>query len=254
MKPMNNEEAKSILQGYRSNGADANDPIFAEALAQVKKDPELSKWFAAQQAFDRAMSAEFEAVPVPADLLQKIVRAKEGRAPERSRVVWWRQPLGAGLAVAASIAVFISLAVAFWPKPKLLAANSKLADFAISDAQHPKTHGGKGEEAAELNRMLKLPTTRLGDPLPANFDTLRNTGCRTLNVEGRDVLEVCFKRNGAGLHCYIARQQDFPNLTAPQQPVVVDKPDASVATWSDGSNLYIVVTKPDRAALEKLLK
>jgi hypothetical protein len=51
----------------------------------------------------------------------------------------------------------------------------------------------------------------------------------------------------------VARRQDFPGLTAPPKPTVSDKTDASIATWADAANLYIVVTKPGREALEKLL-
>jgi len=252
--PMKIEEAKSILQAYRPNGADANDPFFAEALELAEKDPGLRAWFADQQGFDRIMVAEFEQVKAPVDGLDRVLEAARHQNTTTPRRAWW-SPLPVGrLALAAGVVLVISATSLFWVRPKQATANSALAEFAIADAQHPKTHGGKGEEAAELNRVLKLPTTRLGAPLPMNFQTLRDTGCRTLKVEGRDVLEVCFKRNGVGLHCYIARKEDFPTLTAPTAPVATDKKDASIATWSDQANLYIVVTKPDRAALEKLFK
>ena len=246
-------EAKSILHGYRPDGADADDPHFAAALEMVRRDPELGEWFAQQQAFDSDMTADYDAVAAPAGLREDILKAAAKAQRKTSYQSWWRRRLMIRTAMAASIALLLTLSLTLRPKPKLQAANSPLADFVIEDAQHPKTHGGHGDETAELNRTLKLPTTKLGAPLPLDYDILHKTGCRTVHVEGRDVLEVCFKRNGVGMHCYIARQEDFPTLTAPTKPEVTDKPIASVASWSDQKNLYIVVTAPDHAALEKLL-
>ncbi len=250
------EEAKTLLQGYRPNGADAGDPAFAEALELVRMHPALGEWFARQQDFDLALSAEHEQVPVPRELRDRILASVTARKadPKTKRRAWWRGAVPLAFAGAAAVAVLVGVTFVLWPKPKLPAADSALAAVAIDDAQRPKTHGGgHGEETATLKGLLNKPTTQLSDPLPTNYTALRDAGCRKITVEGRDVLEVCFKRNGVGLHCYIARREDFPTLTAPSKPTVTDKSNASVATWADSANLYIVVTKPDRAALEKLL-
>lgn len=246
------DEAKSILHGYRPTGADADDPLFHEALALTKNDPALGEWFARQQAFDAAATAEFETAPAPPGLRDAILAA--ARADRKtSYQSWWRRRIIIRAAMAASIALLLTLVLTLRPKPQLPAAQSALADFAVQDARHPKTHNNHGEDAMELNRMLKLPTTKLGQPIKLDFASLRSTGCRTLNVEGRDVLEVCFKRNGIGLHYYIARREDFPTLTASPTPQITTKPEACVASWSDATHLYLVVTAPDQAALEKLL-
>lgn len=263
---MTNQEAKLALQGYRPNGADAEDPVLVEALDLARRDPQLGAWFEKQQAFDRAMAAEYEALQPPPDLRSRILsgapqRAATPVAPASASTIapviqrWWLSPT-VWLSVAASIAILLAMNLASRPKPKIDVANSALAAVAIDDAQHPKTHGGKGEKCAELNRTLKLETTHLSDPLNIDFLALRDTGCRAIKVEGREVLEVCFKRieaNLPGAHCYIARQEDFPTLTAPAHPTVIDKPNASIATWQRGGLIFIVVTKPGRAALEKIL-
>lgn len=253
------DEAKSILLSYRATGADASDPTFAEALALTQRDPALRAWFERQQAFDRGMNTEVEAMAVPAGLRDTILAAAKTGAhasPAGSLSQdrgWWRDMSGWGLGLAAGIAVMAALGVAFWPKPKIAASDSTLAAFAIVDAQDASKHGGHGEEAKALNKTLNTPTTHLGDALPANFASLRDTGCRTVHVEGRDVVEMCFRRNGVQFHCYIARREDFPALSAPAKPVVTDKNGSGVATWADPSNLYIVISKPGRGPLEKLL-
>jgi len=42
-KTMNNQEAKFILAAYRPGGQDASDPLFAEALEQVRRDPDWQR-------------------------------------------------------------------------------------------------------------------------------------------------------------------------------------------------------------------
>ena len=245
---MNNVEAKFILQGYRPNGADTGDAIFIAALEQARLDPGLGQWFAQAQAFDAAISAKLGQVQAPAGLRETILAGGRVTIPGATRQRGWRQP---ALVVAASVAVLIAVGVAFWPKQA--AANSALGDFALTDAMHGETHGGHGEEAAALQAALSRPTTRLGDNLPVNFAALRKAGCRTVSFQGHEVLEVCFKRDGAWFHCYIAQRADFPALAAAVSPVLVDRDGACLAAWGDTALLYVVVSKTGQAALEKLL-
>lgn len=248
---MTTDEAKVILQAYRQTDADAGDPLFAEALALVERDPALRGWFESEQALDQAVSDDLESMPPPPGLRDRIVSSMAAQRPE-SRTAHW-SGLWSWAGIAATVALFCSATLALKPVRRETVANSALAQFAISDAQHPKTHNNHGEDAEALNAVLKRKSTRLSDPLPLNFASLRETGCRTLSVEGREVLEVCFKRNGAGLHYYIARRQDFPHLVAPVKPSISDTKEASIATWADSAMIHVVVTRPDHAALEKLL-
>ena len=244
---MNNVEAKFILQGYRPNGADAADETFGAALEQARHDPALHDWFAREQAVDAAISAKLGQIQAPACLREDILAG--GRVSDPPRRSWWQQPTL--LAVAASIALIFAMTLALWPKQA--AADAALTKFALADAMLSSTHGGHGAEAAALQAMLGEPTTRLGYQLPVNFAALRQAGCRTVSFEGHDVLEVCFKRNGAWFHCYIAQRGDFPALAAAAAPALVDRNGASIASWADTDHLYLVVSKTGRPALEKLL-
>jgi hypothetical protein len=246
---MNTQQAKFILKGYRPNGADAGDAIFCEALEQAKHDFVLRDWFAREQAFDEAISAKLAEVPAPAGLREAILAGGRVTAPASPVRRWWAQP--AWMALAASVALLFTLTMAFWPRSA--AANGALRDFILTDAIHSEAHGGQGEETGALQAMLSQPTTRLGEPLPVNFATLRKAGCRTLSFRDHEVLEVCFKRNGVWLHCYIAQRGDFPAMAAALAPTLVDLKGASIASWADSSLLYVVVSKTGRAALEKLL-
>ncbi|MBI2497583.1 MAG: hypothetical protein HYV75_06600 [Opitutae bacterium] len=246
---MNNVEAKFILQGYRPNGADAGDATFAAALEQTRADPSLHDWFARELAFDRAVSAKLGEIRPPAGLREAILAGGRVTSSDTTRRRWWEQP--AFMAAAAGVAVLFALGLALWPR--MAVASPSLAEFALADTMHSETHGGHGADTAALHAMLSAPSTRLGSGLPVDFEALRKAGCRTVTFAEQPVLEVCFKRDGAWFHCYIARRADFPALAAALTPVLSDRNGAGIASWADASHLFVVVSKTGRAPLQRLL-
>jgi hypothetical protein len=244
---MTHEEAKFILQSYRPDGSDAGDESFAAALKLAQEDAALGRWFERQQSFDRAIAAKLREIQAPAELRAAILAG--GPARGRARAPWWQQPRW--LAMAAGIVVLLSAA--------LLLRSGRAQDrtsflaFVVNDARHSETHGGSGEPTGELQARLNQPTTRLGGALATNFENLRATGCRTVSFKGRDVLEVCFNRNGEWFHCYIVRQADFPSMPSLAEPVISQLDQVDVATWSDSSHVYMVVSKVGLDALQRLL-
>lgn len=250
---MNNNEAKFILDAYRPSGRDADDPAMAAALAQAKNDPALGAWLAREQAHGGAMSAKLREIVPPAGLREAILaggRVSGGKtegAPVRR--LTWTQPVW--LAAAAAIAVLVTVTIALWPKRAV--ASSALNDFALVDALESQTHGGHGEITGALQKTLSQDWTHLTTEVPIDFAALRKNGCRTVNVAGRDVLEVCFKRNGAWFHCYIARVEDFPGAPAKAAPSFLQSGSVAAAAWADGAHRIVVASTAGRAAVERLL-
>lgn len=247
---MNTQQAKFILQGYRPNGADAGDATFCEALAQARTDTELAEWWEKSRAFDRVMGQKLEAVQPPAGLREAILAGGRVTAPtvRADRKSWGRAPW---LALAACLALVAALTVTLRPKAGL--ANGSLSEFVLADAGSLHGHGDYGDLAASLQTTLSQPTTVLRRLQSVDYEALRATGCRTVQFQGRDVLEVCFQRNGVWFHCYIARRADFPTLAAALAPTVTEQKRAGVALWADAAHLYVIVSKSGRAALETIL-
>ena len=75
---MDKERAKFILQGFRPDGEDANEPAFAEALSLAAEDRELGEWLVAERAQDAAFAEMLSRVEIPADLREAILLALEG--------------------------------------------------------------------------------------------------------------------------------------------------------------------------------
>lgn len=244
---MTNEEAKFVLHAYRPNGADAGDATFCAALEQAKQDPALEKWFAAQQAFDRAMCAKLGSITPPDHLRASILAGAKVSGPRATRT-WWRSPVP--VALAASLALLLAVGIAFWPAS---ASAEQIATFAINDTLHQSHEGPEGPEAAALQAMLGQADRRLGAKVPLDFAALQKNGCRTVRFAGRDLLEVCFQRDGKWFHCYVARAADFPLLAKKLVPSFTDRAEASAAAWSDGEHIFVVASKAGRDAIQRLI-
>ena len=254
---MTNEEAKFILSGYRSSGRDAGDAMFAEALKQAQSDPALGAWFAREQAHTTVVSAKLSAIAPPAGLREAILAG--GRVSGAGRA-WWRQPMW--LAAAAAVAVAIGGA-RVWRKttdgaspgvPAVAAMTTDpLARFALEEVGERRPHGGHGAALASLQVAMTDPAMRLTRALPVNFEELERTGCRTVWLDQRPVLEVCFERNGTWFHCYVGRNEDFPELPARSGPVFAERGEVTTASWSNGVYRVVVATLAGREALAQVL-
>lgn len=77
---MDKEEARFILRSFRPDGADAENPDFAEALALAAKDRELGEWLARERASDAAFAEALASVDIPGFLREEILA---GLAVER---------------------------------------------------------------------------------------------------------------------------------------------------------------------------
>jgi hypothetical protein len=246
---MTNDEAKFLLHAYRPNGADAKEPAFVDALQQAKSDPALGAWFEREQAYAATMAAKLREIAPPPGLREAIVagaRATKGAAARR-----WIRP--AWLAAAALLVVLLSVSGYLTRRASRgdLSAQA-LAEFALEDTAHGR-HGGHGAAAGALQTRLGEPGTRLMAGVPMDFATLKATGCRSLQVAGRDILEVCFVRDGAEFHFYIAPRASV--VGAPQQigPALLNKGRLCCATWQDAAHEFAVVSDAGVDAVRRLL-
>jgi len=69
---MNTSEAKKILLLYRGPVDDA-DPQFQEALAEARRDPELTRWLAEQRTCFDAIRSKLRDIEPPHALAEKII-------------------------------------------------------------------------------------------------------------------------------------------------------------------------------------
>jgi hypothetical protein len=244
---MRTEEAKFILAAYRPGGGDAGNPAFSDALRMATEDPGLGAWFAQSRSHDAAVSAKLAEIQPPAGLRDAILAGARAGQSSRSRSPAWGW--AAGLAVAAGLVVAV---ISFRSREHPQTATAALASFAIDDMLNAK-HGSKGEPAGTLVSELQTEGSKMPTADQIDFEKLRDTGCRTLNFAGHDLLEVCFARDGAEYHFYVTRRDGPLGDAVASGPSYVALAGGAAAVWSDARFDYAVASTAGVAALRRLL-
>ena len=241
---MNNQDAKFILSAYRANGVDANDEVFAEALQQAQRDPALGAWLARQQAHDAEVVRKLREIAPPSGLRDAILTGAKASDIRRTS---WRQPLWITLGAAAAVLIVASLA--FW-RDSQVADSRAFLEFAFNDtARWHRGDGGEGVAAAQT--LLSDPETRLSAGLPVEFGDFGKLGCRTLVMNGAEVFEICFRRNGTWFHLYAMRPTPADDRPNPSDILMKERNRISGALWLDPKFGYVYAVIGD-VGLEQL--
>lgn len=244
---MNSEEAKFILQAYRHNERDAEDPQIARALAQARRDPELEAWLVEDARLHRLVSDRLKSISVPAQLKAQILAGgKIARAPR-----WWQRPIG--LAAAAALVIFCSLAavVLVDRQPRDFAAfRSEMSQFLTTELTYLDS---ESRDVNALQAYLSRHDSPADFQLPAKMRELASIGCRVLNWHGRKVSLICFHfGQGREVHLFIMDQTDWNHLPPEQSPALVSSGFWMTAAWQREGKAFLLAGKGDEDALKRL--
>jgi len=244
---MTSEEAKFILTAFRPNGSDSGDSAFADALRMADDDPMLGQWFARSRAHDSAVAGKLGRIAPPAGLREAILAGARVSKSDRGRgttLAW-----AAGLAAAAVLAIIVG-SIRTPGRPE--SAATGFAGFAISDVVNER-HGGRGEPSGALVARLEAKGVRMPAAGEIDFERLRDTGCRTLNFAGHDVLEVCFARDGVMFHFYVTRRDGALADSIAKGPSFISEASGAAAVWSDSQFDYALASTAGIEAIRRLL-
>ncbi|MBI3192267.1 MAG: hypothetical protein HYZ36_06330 [Pedosphaera parvula] len=250
---MDNEQARFILQAYRPNGQDAHDPQFQEALEQVQRDPELARWFAAEQALDSAISRKLKSAPVPPDLKSTILAGRKVIHPKH----WWEHPPVVALAAALA---FLLVAAGYWlqtksPKDELTLAAFQRDMAAAFGAPH-QFHGGS-QSGEQIRQWLAQHGGQADFASPAALKNAKEAACDVLDWRGRKVTLICYvaKLNGAmkEMHLVVIDQADLPGVPRVEKPQFAKVGDHATAAWTQGDKIYVLAAQGDVGSLRKFL-
>ena len=245
---MNDNEAKFILRAFRPDGRDAQDPIFADALAQTEKNPTLRMWLEREKSFDRTIATKLREVQPPPGLRDAILAG--GRASQRHRA-WWKNPVWLALA-AASVAIILTVAM---PLRHSGPSAHDFAEFAIHEVATTHNSGKHDQPEEFLNVQARFTNAAL--PLPDNTrldaTELHRLGCRTVNFAGQEVFEICFVREGKWFHLYATPVEKFSTGTVIARSLMMTKGNFTATAWKDAQFAYALVTDEGAEALRRLL-
>lgn len=245
---MTNEEAKFILRAYRPSGRDAHDPTMAAALQQAQLDPQLRAWFEREQQHAALMAEKLRSITPPPSLRDAIMAgARAGRTSERRglrRVRWWQ----IGLAAAFACLIGAGLWWRFAPVP-----GATLDEFAVNFVARKFLLQSRQHDVAALKDWLVTHGGPRPGPLPPTFERLRALGCRTVTFDGREVSLLCFTSAGNEFHVFVARRDQLEPVRLAHTVGVREQRQHAVASWSDASNYYVLVSDAPVAVVERLL-
>jgi len=243
---MNEQEARLILQAYRP-GAGPDDPEVAVALQEAARNPELGRWFAEEQAFDRAIAAHLGNVPAPFGLKTRIL-AQLGRpaAPHR----WsWAVKLAGVVALLFLITQLVSL---FHPA----VPEAQVSNYAREMVSFIRLGGALDMESDDLGQIKEWLSKKEASPgfVPPRLAALQPLGCRLLSFRGQTVTLICFKRDNDRLaHLFVVDRAALPQMKSGAPPVFAGVGDWMTASWVENDRVYMIAVQGDRGAVQHYL-
>jgi hypothetical protein len=249
---MDNREAKFVLNAYRPGGQDANDPRFAEALRQVRRDPILKHWFDESVAFDAAMTRSLAATPVPNDLRESILTGvKVTRVPHwKNR---WRK-----WAIAAAVVLSATLGVLVWhnTRPAPVAGwQLQALDAILSSIAQKESHFDViSRNPVDLVKWLRENSAPAGKKLPDGLDRLPSIGCKAFFWREKSVSLICFTLpEGRAIHLVMTNVSMESDRRLKHEAKVVQQGHWATATWREGDMIYMLALEGSRDELRSYL-
>jgi len=252
---MNHDDAKDILLLYRPGTADAADPQMAEALALVKQNAELARWFGEHCARQEALRAKFRQIPVPAGLKEQIISEQAAR----EKVIIWRQ-YPAVTAVAAIIVILVALAT-IWrqlPEPDntLAIYQNRMVGVALRGYAMDLATNNSGQIRAYFAQN-HAPADYV---LPARLEKVALTGCAIQSWQGEKVAMICFRTGKplppgqpGDLWLFVVDRASVKNAPSAGPPQLAKVNELITATWTQGDKLYLLGTAGDEQTIRQLL-
>ena len=245
---MNREEAQFILHAYRPNGEDAHDQQFADALASVRNDPELARWFTREQALDAAIAGRIRSVSPPPHLTTQLLLARKVIRPRP----WWRKP--AWIAAAASVALLISAASLWWLRKsgetEFASFRGTMIEAYLDMSKHIDV---MGLDADELKRWLTEHGGQPGFVLPPRLADKGIIGCKVLEWHGHRVTLLCLKFGGKHVDVFVINESDLPRVSLGATPHFASERGLTTATWRREGKIYFLAGNIPESDLKQLL-
>lgn len=239
---MNRAEARLELDATTLRPQDASPA----ARALLESDAGLAAWHAGRRDFDENAADAMEELRAPAGLRENILRA--ARNPSR-RPVRWLTP--AAIAAAACAVFGWTL---LWPGNSAMAAWESQSLNAIAKVEHGVWRLDHQDATFEAVKQHLTPEEcPCASALPTALASLRTYGCKRVKIEGRAATIICFElQPGKEAHLVVFDNTGLGNCPEQDAPCFKSARNWHYASWSHGSQSFMLATTGDEAALKKL--
>jgi hypothetical protein len=238
---VNREEAKLELDATTLRPQDASP----EARAFAENDPELNTWLKKRTAFDEK-AAEAFSPSLPAGFRERLLEAAK---PTPKRQLRWVVP--ALISAAACIVLGWTL---LWPvndqmpnwKSESLAAVVKV-QYGMSRVDH------LSNDLTTLKTMLVSEQAPIPVSLPGSIANMPVVACKRITVAGRPASIICFLiRPGKEAHLVVMEGGNLSDRPPQLKPEFQQEKNWNMASWSDGTQTFLLATTADESALREV--
>ena len=238
---MNREEARLELDATTLRPQDASP----EARAIAESDPQLGAWLKKRTEFDEQVAGAFAAT-IPAGLRESILQ--NARQPAKRSTRWVLPTLAA--AAAAMVLGWTML----WPVSNSMPgwqADSLAALTKVEYGMSKVDHVSRDFEA--IKKMLIADRSPTPARLPGTVGTMPVLACKRIQVAGRVASIICFEiEPGKEAHLVVMDNTGLPEQPPQLQPEFKTSKNWNMASWSDGSQTFLLATTADEVVLKKL--
>jgi hypothetical protein len=205
-----NQSAKFVLNAYRPNGADAQDPVFRDALEQAARDPELAAWFKEQRSFDSLIAEKLAEVQPPAALYSTIMAGIANRLPVRR--FSFRPLLALAALVVLSGVIMVPMYIESVSPSKLIEQYQRANLTMLSSAPALKLDLVTADYSRTQDYLADIKAPRIPS-LSAALQELPTAGCKTLRWKGRELSLTCFcLPSGELIHVFAIDEKAFRSI------------------------------------------
>ncbi len=205
-----NESAKFVLNAYRPNGADAQDPVFRDALEQAARDPELAAWFKEQRTFDSLIAGKLAEFEPPAGLYATILAGISSRSPMRR---FNFKPLLALAAILVLSGTILVPRLMENSSPSRLMEQYQTANLEMLSSAPAPTLDLVTAEFSRTKEYLAEMKAPFAPSLPGSLQDLPTAGCKTLRWRGQSLSLTCFRLpSGELLHVFVIDDKKFRSI------------------------------------------
>ncbi len=266
---MDKETLQTLLHAHRpDNAEDRRDPVFADALRETARDPELAAWFAESQKFDALMSKTLQGVPTPAALKNLILLNAEAGSNGRPKPASSSSTGAAGkilpfphegrrplLAFAAAAALVLAATLLWLWLPKRGTADyppHALALRAISQTAEMPALQFVCYDAAMVAQWVNEHSAahKMGQPLRKPMASMSMIGSSAMQWDGKPVIMIALQRGERMGMLYLVRAEDFPAAGIGEGGEFFEKDGWVTKTARSESTVYVLATKGTRQQMD----
>lgn len=238
---MNRAEARLELDATTLRPQDASP----EVRAMLAGDPALAAWHAKRTAFDESVADVF-ASAIPVGLHESILENTQRPAKPPVR---WVLP-----ALISTAAVFAFGWTLFWPvsgempdwQAESLAAVTKV-EYGMTNVDH------LSRDLEAIKQLLISDQAPTPARLPGTVGGMTVLACKRIQVAGRVASIICFEITpGKEAHLVVMDNTGLSHPPPQLQPQFKNSKNWNMASWSDGSQTFLLATTADAAELKKL--